>query len=99
MNSRLSCDPSFESLGEMTVAMAQAKIQNAFDASNMSHVEICKGLGVSPSGLSRIMSGSRRLSVQIFGEILVACGFEVRFELVKREPSDTGGNSLDSAKL
>ena len=86
-------------LGEVTVAMAQATIQLALDASAKPKSEVSVELGLSPSGLSRILGGSRHLSVRTLGEILAACGFEVRFELIKRRLSDTGGNSLDSAML
>jgi hypothetical protein len=87
-----------EHLGEVTLAMAQATVQNALDAFS-NKTTLHQMLDMSPSGVSRILSGSRRLSVRTMGEILACCGFEVRFRLVPLTSEDTPRTSLDSAML
>ena len=82
-------------MGEMTVAMAQALIQNALDASSTNRTALRTKLGLSTSGLSRILSGDRKLSVRTLGEILACCGFEVRFKLASPATESASQNPLN----
>ena len=88
-----------DAAGELTVAMAQSTIQNALDSSDISAAEISRVLDMTQSGVSRILNGSRRLTVRMFGEILSTCGFEVRFSLVKKDALNAGSEMTGGPPL
>ena len=70
----------FEVLQESALAMAQATLQNAMDASGLKRSELADRMSRPRSFLSRMMSGSHNLTIKTFALALAACGFEAKFE-------------------
>ena len=69
-----------EVLQESALAMAQATLQNAMDASGLTRSELADRMSRPRSYLSRMMSGSHNLTIKTFARALAACGFEAKFE-------------------
>ncbi len=70
----------FEVLQESALAMAQATLQNAMDASGLKRSELAEKMSRPRSYLSRMLSGSHNLTIKTFALALAACGFEAKFE-------------------
>ncbi len=75
--------PDIEVLEEAALAMAQSVIQNAIGESGITRAEVARRMERDRSIISRMLSGSHNLTVKTMARSLAACGFEVRFELVK----------------
>jgi transcriptional regulator with XRE-family HTH domain len=91
-------DEQTKAAGEFTLAMAQAVLSNAMRSAGKTQVDIEKTLGRSHGYVSRLLSGGRKLSMRVFGEILAVCGSEVRFAVVplgnKRTPENNNQSQL-----
>jgi antitoxin component HigA of HigAB toxin-antitoxin module len=72
--------PDWESLEEMSLAMAQAEIQIAMDESGLKKSELADKLGRPRSFISRILSGNHNLTIRTMARVFGACGFEIRFQ-------------------
>lgn len=72
-----------EVLEESALAMAQATIQQALNASGMSRADLARKLSRHRSYVTHMLSGGRYLTIKTMARALLACGFEVRFSLTR----------------
>lgn len=72
-----------ERLEEMTLAMAQAEIQNAMDAKEIKPSALASSLGRPRSFISKILRGNHNLTIRTMARVFAACGFELTFKRVE----------------
>jgi hypothetical protein len=72
-------EPDMEILEESALAMAQATIQNAINASGISRSELARRMNRPRSFVTRMLSGDHNLTVKTMSRALAACGYELRF--------------------
>lgn len=66
-------------------ALALGLVVGAMERSRTSRAELVVKLGLSTSGLSRLLTGSRRLSVCQLARVLDACGEDLCVSSVRRD--------------
>lgn len=69
---------------ETALATAQARIQNAMDRSKVTKAELARRMEVSPSYITRIMSGEHNLTIKTLARALHECGFRALID-IRRE--------------
>ena len=74
--------PDLEVLEESALAMAQATIQNAMDESEISKADLARSMNRPRSFITRMLSGHHNLTVKTMSRSLLACGYQIEFDMV-----------------
>ena len=89
--SRLLKPKDLDAYSEISLALAQATMQQAIDASGLDRGTVAKRFCDSPRRrlratwrLDRLLSGDCDLTLRDMGRLLAICGFEVRFDQIPR---------------
>ena len=67
-------------LAESALAGAQAVLQNAINAAEISRAELARQMGCSLPFVTRMLTGDHNMTVRTFARGLIACGVEPVFQ-------------------
>ena len=76
-------------LVESVLAMSQCAVQRAIASADITQTELAHRLNVPPGNISMRLSGRNGMSVRTLAKTVLACGYDLRFEIVplaKKEP-------------
>lgn len=79
--------PSNEVIEETALAMAQATIQGALNASRTSRADLAERMRRPRSFITKMLKGDHNLTIRTFARALAGCGYELRFTYLPIESS------------
>lgn len=80
----------YEQFEELALAMAQSTVSEAIYRSPLSQSGVAKRLGINRAFIAKILRGDYNLTVKTLARVVAACGFELRFSLVRTTPPESG---------